>query len=524
MVCILQLLSIAVHAESDDASVIYDSIIAHELEKTKCDDIQQYINTELVKNVGVSSEWMAFSLSQSGEYIFDGYRQALLDYLSENEENSASTRLKYALVLLAVSDDSGYIDKIFADSVGKQGIMSWIYGLHILNNGYESSDHSIESVKKNILALQLEDGGWALNGSVSDVDVTSMAIQSLAPYYAEEPVQAAVDEGLMLLSARQKDNGCFASYGVNNPESVAQVMVTLSSLDIDCRTDERFIKNGCTLFDAMLMFKTEDGAFSHVEGGKSNSNATVQVLYACVAYERFKSGKAPLYILDDHDTIVDSDSSQTVESEATTSLNDDVSNEEERKLSYKLYISIAVSLAAVGIIVYLIVSKKSRGNVALVIAAWLVIIVLVNALSFKTTEEYYGETDVVKSDVIGTVTVSIRCDKISSVGDSHVPSDGVILDSFECVIESGDTVYDVLTEVTARNRIHLETNGSGDSVYIEGIANIYEFSYGDLSGWVFRVNGEMPTVSCSDYVLSAGDSIEWLYSLELGKDYSEDIE
>lgn len=524
LLCIFQLFPIAVQAESDEASEIYNSVIAYELEKTKCTDIQQYINIGLVANAGVSAEWMAFSLSQSGNYSFERYEKALLDYLSEKEENSASTRLKYALVLMAVSDNTEYVDRIFGDSIGKQGIMSWIYGLHILNNGYESAVHNTEGVKNKILDLRLDDGGWALNGSVSDVDVTAMAIQALAPYYGEESVRTAVDEALMLLSDRQKDNGCFASYGVNNPESAAQVLVALSSLGIDCKSDERFIKNGFTLFDAMLMFKTVYGDYSHVEGGKPNTNATVQVLYACVAYKRFKSGKSPLYILDEHENVDNPDSSQIIESEETSYVNNDIPNEATGKINYKLYVSVAVCLIAVGIVAFLLVKKKGKGNVALVIAVSLVIIVLVNTLSFKTTEEYYGDTDCDKSDVIGTVTISIRCEKIASVGDSHIPTDGVILDTFECEIESGDTVYDVLTEATARNRIHLETNGSGDSVYVEGIANIYEFSYGDLSGWVFRVNGKMPSVSCSDYLLSDGDVIEWMYSLELGKDYSEVVE
>jgi len=55
-------------------------------------------------------------------------------------------------------------------------------------------------------------------------------------------------------------------------------------------------------------------------------------------------------------------------------------------------------------------------------------------------------------------------------------------------------------------------------VYISGINHIYEFDYGELSGWMYRVNGGTPSVGCGSYILSDGDKIEWLYTCELGED------
>lgn len=63
-----------------------------------------------------------------------------------------------------------------------------------------------------------------------------------------------------------------------------------------------------------------------------------------------------------------------------------------------------------------------------------------------------------------------------------------------------------------------KTSGSGDSTYVEGINNIYEFDFGDLSGWMYFVNGESPSVSCGEYVLSDTDEIKWLYTCDIGKD------
>ena len=50
--------------------------------------------------------------------------------------------------------------------------------------------------------------------------------------------------------------------------------------------------------------------------------------------------------------------------------------------------------------------------------------------------------------------------------------------------------------------------------YIRGIDGISERDFGALSGWVFRVNGEYPNVSCADFALSPGDTVEWIYTTE----------
>ena len=57
-----------------------------------------------------------------------------------------------------------------------------------------------------------------------------------------------------------------------------------------------------------------------------------------------------------------------------------------------------------------------------------------------------------------------------------------------------------------------------DSVYIEGIANLYEFDCGGNSGWMYCVNGFFPSYGCSKYEVKDGDVIEWKYTCNLGYD------
>jgi hypothetical protein len=141
---------------------------------------------------------------------------------------------------------------------------------------------------------------------------------------------------------------------------------------------------------------------------------------------------------------------------------------------------------------------------------------------FQSADSYYNGDTQTKTDVIGTVTLSIRCDAVKDRAESsYIPKNGIILDTVSFEIESGDTVFDILEEAARTHKIHMETRGSDELVYVEGIAYLYELQFGDLSGWVYSVNGKTASVGCGTHTLSDGDVIEWHYTLNLGKDISE---
>ncbi|MBQ8149726.1 MAG: DUF4430 domain-containing protein [Clostridia bacterium] len=47
---------------------------------------------------------------------------------------------------------------------------------------------------------------------------------------------------------------------------------------------------------------------------------------------------------------------------------------------------------------------------------------------------------------------------------------------------------------------------------------LYEHAYGELSGWMFFVNGQSASRSCDQYLLQDGDVISWQYTCEMGND------
>jgi len=135
--------------------------------------------------------------------------------------------------------------------------------------------------------------------------------------------------------------------------------------------------------------------------------------------------------------------------------------------------------------------------------------------SFLPEEDYFIVTLSVRVDtLLGSMNILDR--------EKHelVPDDGMIFPATDVRAVEGDSVFDVLQREMRHAGIHLAFRVTPfiDSAYVEAINNIYEFDAGELSGWKYIVNSEFPGISSSQYYLSPGDIIEWVYSIDLGRD------
>lgn len=572
------------NAKNEAKSVIED-IVSFNAEEAGVQDAQALLSDVFPEKIGGTAEWYVLGLSQYGGYDLEKYRSALENYLTEKDVKGASARLKFSLLLSFSDGNREYIDRCMSDgTVGGQGIMSYVFGLHLINNGY-TGNISLDEILKNIVKLCHEDGGWSVTGNYGDVDVTAMTLTALAPLYTgsgqakiststEYNEKTVVNDGILellvenainFLSNSQLDDGGFSSFGVENAESNAQVITALSALGIDCATDERFIKNGNTLFDGLMKYRLSDGSFSHKKDDASNPSATVQTFYAMVAYLRMREGLTPLYVRDVNetkltvtygDTGVLSESksasndgnnnlnnndnqdgnnldNQNVDGNNINNNNKDSKNGTDldsgyadnssdknagKNSGYKTYAIIILLGVCLVVSILLFLLKKHWKNHLFVGLVGLAGVLIIIFTDFSSPENYYGQ-ETVKSSAVGTVTMSITCDILKDKEkNEHIPEDYVVLKTTEFDLENGETVYDILLEAAKKYNISVEHEGSSDIVYISGINYLYENDYGDLSGWVYKVNGVLPSVGCGGYELKDGDIIEWCYTLDLGND------
>lgn len=131
------------------------------------------------------------------------------------------------------------------------------------------------------------------------------------------------------------------------------------------------------------------------------------------------------------------------------------------------------------------------------------------------------------TDQAKTATLSVRCDTILNNLEwlnpdkvDLVPDDGVIYAKKQVTFYEGESVFNLLLREMKKNKIHMEFSNTPiyNSAYIEGINNLYEFDCGELSGWMYKVNGWFPNYGPSRYKLEDGDVVEWVYTCDLGAD------
>lgn len=138
--------------------------------------------------------------------------------------------------------------------------------------------------------------------------------------------------------------------------------------------------------------------------------------------------------------------------------------------------------------------------------------------------------DTTVSDKAMTAYLSVSCatildnmDKLDPEKVELVPKDGVIFAKRAVTFYEGESVFNVLQREMKRNKIHMEFENTPiyNSAYIEGINNLYEFDVGELSGWMYKVNGWFPNYGASRYKLKQGDVVEWVYTCDLGRDVGD---
>lgn len=257
-------------------------------------------------------DWAAMALALSGSREdYRHYLKNLEQYVTQAyEENGGLDRVKsapyhrIALTVLALGGDptafgAQKIDLI-ADgtyafqggSIGDQGLNGWIYALLALDaSGAEVPQDARFPREAMVLALvdaQNADGGFGLAvGTASDVDMTAMALQALAPCQNQYP---AVIEGALTFLAQQMNSSCrFSSYGQESAESSAQVILALAALGIDPVDDSRFCIGVENLLTGLQAFRQDDGTYGHLrQDTEGNYLATAQCLLALTALERLR--------------------------------------------------------------------------------------------------------------------------------------------------------------------------------------------------------------------------------------------
>ncbi|MGN0563086.1 MAG: DUF4430 domain-containing protein [Candidatus Fimenecus sp.] len=119
-----------------------------------------------------------------------------------------------------------------------------------------------------------------------------------------------------------------------------------------------------------------------------------------------------------------------------------------------------------------------------------------------------------------TVSLSVTCHNAIAYGildnpnfQGVVPENGVYFDNGAVEFTAGESVLTVLKRCLKSQKIVYAIGSDG---YVKSIGGLAERDCGAQSGWLYKVNGELPNVSCKHYTLQAGDCVEFVYTCRMG--------
>ena len=416
---------------------------------------------------GQNADWLAVLLAQSGRGDLLGEYAGFVK--SRIEKGVAQNDMaRTATVCAAMGIEADFVRSV-AENSELDRVSELIWRTVITVDLGEAE--LVSSLADQIEAAELAGGGYALSGEAADPDLTAMAICAL------KMAGRDVDELIDLLSSLQNENGSFSTFGVENAESCAQVIIALSVCGLDAKSDQRFIKNGISVYDALLAFSLEDGGFAHTVGGNENRRASVQAALALLSLElgenTYKFGSDSISA----DTVTDN-------------------SPERADISYKpIAIAVCLVIAAIAFVILLVLRRLNAKNaftVGILAAAAVLIIIFTN---IQTPEQYYAENpDPIEAD--------------SEVVTITVIGDGEIIETTEYALREGESALDLLLRSAKYNRVSVDASDG----YVRGIGGLYEFDRGQSSGWLIFVNGEKITSGADSFILSDGDRVEWRYS------------
>ena len=454
--------------------------------------------------------------------------------------------------------------------VSEQGNNGTAFALIALDSG-NYYDNATGTTARNawinsLLDAQISDGSWGIDADFpgSNVDMTAMVVQALAPYCSTNAnVKDAVDKAVKWLSAEYQKTGDYGS-----SESAAQVIVALSALNIDAKIDSRFQHNGISVLSNFLGYADPNSkGFLHDKQPNSTVNqmASEQAAYTLVAYDRYVNGSKRLYDMSDvtkrenadAQAVIDminqigyvDESSYNAIAEARNAYNKLSAADKEKVTNYNTLTAAETSYKAI------LKQKQTDQYKALkahyddllndktkkygTAAKKKLASILQQAQTDMNAAESCERVTAIYEKAItdldavkpGDIEVTFRLigaleatQDVDLTTDSYLPEYVTWVPTKTYALQENATVYDLFTEAMSDaglRYIGAESNYVS-TIYAPSCLGGYtlsEFTNGKKSGWMYTVNGTHPNQGLKNWTLNDNDVVVWHYV----NDYSHEV-
>lgn len=310
---------------------------------------------------------------------------------------------------------------------------------------------------------------WA-GETFADPDTTGTALAALAAYADRAAVKSFIDKAVAGLSKAQNSNG---SYG--NVNSDAMVITGLTALGIDPGADARFVKGGCSLADALLLYVNDTrngfttaavGAVNGESTQKAAALATEQGFRALVTLEQFAKDTSKafnIYTL------------STAPVSSTDPDNPDTPGQPAQP------------------------EQPQPGT----------------ATGSGTLPSEGGSTGGGSTGGSGKSWISVAV--------SIEPGGGSAWYSGSVRVAKGATVEQALETAAAQAGLILNIKDGYLRAVIRSGVTLGQYDEGPNSGWLYKVNGKAPNVGIAGYRLNGGETVTVYYTADYTRESGLDI-
>ncbi|MCD7860411.1 MAG: S-layer homology domain-containing protein [Oscillospiraceae bacterium] len=486
----------------------------------------------------IAADLAAYAALTGTDGLSNAQKQLAADYaigLLATENASVSDLAKAVLCLVALGDDPAQITD--ADGVSRDGvsllrsaaltdgtvndaaqsayILPWV--IVALAQFGESYDAEITALTAALLEAAHSGGSWGYRSGDTDyfdADATAFALFALAfaPESAEK--SAAVEAAMAALRANVtlSESGAVSAWGAESAETTAQLIVALTAMNEDPAT---FFASG-DLTAGLLSMQDESGSGFTYMGGL-NATATEQGFRGLIAllggagYRLYDfSGQTLSAVEASRGSVrfvtVPADAVVTVTAEETVfeSVGGGWYDLPAGDYSYRVALdgystktgSITVADGAAAQTVYVSLSRAS-----------------------STGGGTESDTDTV------TVTVQVLAHDAETCGNALTYKQDAaqfysLLNTAEysVTLTSGvGTARDALVAALDESALDYTELSNG---YFSSIAGYAEMEHGANSGWLYIVNGKMPSTAAGNTVFSKDSTMIWFYTDDYTTDYS----
>lgn len=333
-----------------------------------------------------------------------------------------------------------------------------------------------DAQRANMIALLTDSANLGKDGlfftkwageTYADPDTTGTALTALAAYADRAAVKSFIDKAVAGLSKAQNSNG---SYG--NVNSDAMVIIGLAAVGIDPASDERFVKGGCSLADALLLYVNDGqngftaGYISGTQGEKAQALATEQGFRALVTLEQFAKDTSKafnIYTL------------STAPVSSTDPDNPDTPGQPAQP------------------------EQPQPGT----------------ATGSGTLPSEGGSTGGGSTGGSGKSWISVAV--------SIEPGSGSAWYSGSVRVAEGATVEQALETAAAQAGLILNIKDGYLRAVIRSGVTLGQYDEGPNSGWLYKVSGKAPNVGIADYRLNGGETVTVYYTADYTKESGLDI-